>query len=406
MNRNVKPVQKIELSKENMGRRIIFAALFLLIGVIALGYGFSHLLGSSEGWEEISVSASAELNCGDDFTFRYDLGAGETSATAERKALTVVYTDIMESAFQMFSAEETFEDVVNIAYINQHPNEILEVEEPLYRAFELLKSYGNRIIYLAPVYEEYENLFYCNDEVETVSYDPYRNEELAERFAQIAGYARDETAVDVELLGDGKIRLKVSQEYLDYAAENVISDFVDFNWMKNAFVIDYAAEELTSRGYTNGMLTSYDGFSRNLGVEGETISYNLYDREADGIIYQAGTIEYSGSRSFVYLRSYPLDAQDVGHYFEMSDGSIRTIYVDPADGKCRTGAQQMVVYADGEGCASLLLRLIPFYIADDFSEQELFGLETEGVYAVLCEDYEIRYNDRELTITGVHESFR
>jgi hypothetical protein len=362
------------------------------------------LLGSSEGWEEISVSASAELNCGDDFTFRYHLGAGETSATAERKALTVVYTDIMESAFRMFSAEETFEDVINIAYINQHPNEILEVDEPLYEAFELVKSYGNRIIYLAPVYEEYENLFYCNDEVETVSYDPWQNEELAERFAQIAGYAGDENAVDVELLGDRKIRLKVSQEYLDYAEENVISDFVDFNWMKNAFIIDYAAEELTSRGYTNGMLTSYDGFSRNLGAEGETISYNLYDREVDGSIYQAGTIAYSGNRSFVYLRAYPLDAQDTGHYFEMSDGSIRTIYVDPADGKCRTGAQQMVVYSDGEGCAPLLLRLIPFYVAADFSEEELFGLETEGVYAVLCEDYTILYNDRDLTITYVYET--
>jgi hypothetical protein len=195
MNRNPKPVQKIELSKENMGRRIIFAALFLLIAVAAFGYGFSHLLSSESGWEEITVSASAETNSGDDFTFLYNLGAGETSATAERKALTVVYTDLMESAFQMFSAEETFDDVVSIAYINQHPNEVLEVDEALYQAFAQIQSAGNRILYLAPIYEEYENLFYCNDEVETVSYDPWQNEELAERFAQIAAYARDENAV-------------------------------------------------------------------------------------------------------------------------------------------------------------------------------------------------------------------
>jgi hypothetical protein len=383
MNRNPKPVQKIELSKENMGRRILFAALFLLIAVAAFGYGFSHLLGSESGWEEISVSASAQTNSGDDFTFLYNLGAGETSATAERKALTVVYTDLMESAFQMFSAEETFDDVVSIAYINQHPNEVLEVDEALYRAFAQIQSAGNRILYLAPIYEEYENLFYCNDEVETVSYDPWQNEELAERFSQIAAYARDESAVDIELLGDGKIRLKVSQEYLDYAEENVITDFIDFNWMKNAFIADYAAEELIARGYTNGLLTSYDGFSRNLGAEGETITYNLYAKEKDGTVDHAGTIEYSGSRSFVYLRAYPLDEQDVGHYFEMSDGSIRTIYVDPSDGKCRTSAEQMVFYSEEEGCVALLLRMIPFYIADDFSEEELSALEAEGVYAVL-----------------------
>jgi hypothetical protein len=393
MNRNPKPVQKIELSKENMGRRIIFAALFLLIAVAAFGYGFSHLLGSESGWEEISVSASAGTNSGDDFTFLYNLGAGETSATAERKALTVVYTDLMESAFRMFSAEETFDDVVSIAYINQHPNEVLEVDKALYRAFAQIQSAGNRILYLAPIYEEYENLFYCNDEVETVNYDPWQNEELAERFAQITAYARDESAVDIELLGDGKIRLTVSQEYLDYAAENVITDFIDFNWMKNAFIADYAAEELTARGYTNGLLTSYDGFSRNLGAKGETITYNLYAKEADGTIDQAGAIEYSGSRSFVYLRAYPLDEQDVGHYFTMSDGSIRSIYVDPSDGKCRTSAEQMVFYSEEEGCASLLLRMIPFYIADDFSAEELSSLEAEGVYAVWYNENEIQCND-------------
>jgi hypothetical protein len=49
----------------------------------------------------------------------------------------------------------------------------------------------------------------------------------------------------------------------------------------------------------------------------------------------------------------------------MSDGSIRTIYVDPSDGKCRTSADQMVLYSEEEGCAALLLRMIPFYITGE-----------------------------------------
>jgi hypothetical protein len=95
------------------------------------------------------------------------------------------------------------------------------------------------------------------------------------------------------------------------------------------------------------------------------ITYNFYAKEADGTIALADSIEYSGCRSFVYLRAYPLSERDVGHYYEMSDGSIRTIYVDPSDGKCRTSADQMVLYSEEEGCAALLLRMIPFYITGE-----------------------------------------
>ena len=54
----------------------------------------------------------------------------------------------------------SFDGVKNLYYINQHPNEEIEVEEVLYQAFSLLEKYGNRAIYLAPVYIQYKNLFW------------------------------------------------------------------------------------------------------------------------------------------------------------------------------------------------------------------------------------------------------
>lgn len=64
--------------------------------------------------------------------------------------------------------------------------------------------------------------------METVDFDPYQNEEIAAYFAEISAFAQDEHAVQIELLGENRIKLFVSEEYLAYASEEGISDFIDF----------------------------------------------------------------------------------------------------------------------------------------------------------------------------------
>lgn len=70
--------------------------------------------------------------------------------------------------------------------------------------------------------------------------------------------------MNVELLGGNQVKLSVSDDYLAFAEKNFISDFIDFSWMKNAFITDYVADVMIDNGYTLGSLTSYDGFTRNL----------------------------------------------------------------------------------------------------------------------------------------------
>ena len=66
--RRPKPVQKVQLSEKNVGRRIVLVVLFLAIGSGFLVYGFMNFLRGDSGWREISVKAGSELNCGEDFT--------------------------------------------------------------------------------------------------------------------------------------------------------------------------------------------------------------------------------------------------------------------------------------------------------------------------------------------------
>lgn len=187
--RRPKPVEKIQLSEKHIHLRIFLVILLLAVAAVSFTYALTSYLKEETGWKVIKVSSAAKANVGDEFTFQYELGGGETSATAEYKALTILYSDATVKAYEIFSADESFEDVVNLYELNQHPGEVLTVEESLYQALELLETYGNRNLYFGPVYEEMYNLFQCKEDYETASFDPEQNEVLREEFAVIADFA-------------------------------------------------------------------------------------------------------------------------------------------------------------------------------------------------------------------------
>ncbi len=397
-----KPVEKVELSEKHIKLRAVLTVAFLIIGIAAIVYGVSSFFGADAGWAEIE-SVSQNLHCGDDFVFLYELGRDGVSAAAEKKAVTGLYSQATTQAYKLFSNDAEFEDVQNIYTINRCPNEEIEVDEGLYRAFSLLESQGDRSLYLAPVYAQYGDLFTCNDDSQTVDYDPYVNEEVAASYREIAAFANDKASVDLELLEGNKVRLKVSQEYLDYAKENGISSFIDFFWLKNAFVADYLADFMVSGGFTHGCISSYDGFARNLDGSGTPYSLGLYDR-SEGALYPAAVMEYTGPAAAVSLRNYPLSSQGLQQYYQYDSGEIRTSYLDVKDGLCKSSRDGLTCYGKEKSCAQLLLRMIPIYIADSFQKEQLAALKEEEIYSVYCENRKVLYNDPTLTISNLYQA--
>lgn len=362
---------------------MIAAGLFLLIGAGALAYGVLKLLTPDSGWQTVQAGASEGPTCGEEFVFLYELGAGELPAAAENKAVNLIYTDACRKAFQLFHTMEGFEGVVNLYEINQRPNEALEVDQALYDALAAVQAAGDRTIYLGPVYARYGDLFYCTDDSQLVDFDPFLSEEVREEYAAIAAYASDPQAIDVELLENSQIRLRVSEEYLAYAREEGIQRFLDFGWMKNAFVTDYLADCLMEAGFTHGSISSVDGFARCLDGREGTYSLELPDWWEDRLI-QAGTLEYQGPMSLVSLRSFPSVAGDEQRYYRLKNGEIRTQYLDPKDGVCKLDTGSVTCCSRSHSCAELAMRIGRSRISDGFRidlEQEL---AQEGAVIVQC----------------------
>lgn len=399
----VKPVTRIELSEKNTKLRIILIVVLLSIGVAALLSGLIQLLNVEPGWQKVEMS-SRKPHCGGDFVLMYDYSEYGGSATAANRELTAVYTEAGEKAYLLFSPDVEDASVQNLWQVNQHVNMLVEVDPVLYQAFSQIQAAGNRSIYLAPVYDEYDRIFLCENEEEAVRYDPAFNQELIPYLQELAAFAADPESINVELLGENRVQLTVSEAYLAFAQEYEIETFVDFSWLKNAFIADYLAQVLTDHGYTSGYLSSFDGFTRNLDSRGNSYSFNLFDRQGSDVNLPA-RMAYSGPMSIVFLRNYPMTDLDRWHFFAYSSGEITSIHIDPTDGRDKSTINSLAGYASNKGCAEILLELIPVFVADTFIQQPLTDAAQKGIFTVWYEGSQLCTTDPDFRLEWLDETY-
>ena len=339
--------------------RVILLIVCVAITVLSLAYGLRTWLTAEGGVQKIIPVNDRQLSSCEDFTFVYDLGAGEASATVEKKALRALYTQAGREAYEIFSAECESDACKGLWYLNGHINEPVTVEKALYQALELVQQSGSRYAYLAPIQEGYDALFAWGDAREAAEMDPGENEALRAFYAEAAAFARDPGKIDLVLLGKDTVCLSVSEDYMAFARENDIHRWIDFGWMKNAFTADYLAESLAAAGYTRGTLISSDGFIRHLDErEGKEFTFLLP--------FSRGGVEelrFDRPVSLVYLHDYPVEP-DNGRYWTAGDGRVITGYLDVADGLCRSAVPEMLAGSASRGCAQIALQVAPLFIAD------------------------------------------
>ena len=387
-------VQKVETSTDHTKRRVIFAALFFLVAVIALGAGINSLVNKNNGWDEIKANKTETTNISEDFVFQYNLGAGKEAAASESKVLVSYYTDWMLECYKVFTNDEKYDDVNNLYYLNHHPNEEIEIDPLLYSSIKKVEDYCNRLIYLGAIYNIYDDIFMVTDEGQAKEYDPYYNEELAEEFKTIADYANNSEHVNIELLGNNKVILHVSEDYMAFAKDENIDTFVDFSYMRNAFVIDYMADELEKLGYTNAIISSYDGYSRNLVKESdEEFIDTFYGRLEDGSVGALGQSTYRGNRNMVKYRNFIVGDRDAYRYFYYEDGTVRSLYLSGEDGKCKMSRSSIQFYSDTLPCADILLSTINLYVQDSVDNKDIDNMLDKGIYSIYTDKGEVRYND-------------
>ena len=394
-----KPVERIDLNEKNMKVRAILAIAAILVAVAALIYCVLNLVRVQDGWQIIEPD-SREISS-TDFSFSYCLGKSGVSAPAEAKAITALYSDVLQKTYKLFHTRELFADCKNICYLNRHLNEPVKVDALLYDAFEKANRYNSRYLFLAPVFEQYENLFFCQDETETALFDPVVNPEIRDYFAAVCAFAADENHIRIELTDEKTVCIRVSDEYRRYAEETGIDVFVDFYALKNAFIIDAAANLLIQNGHTLGYITTVDGYQRTLDASGSEYTFPICDA-ANGAIFPAALGAYRGAVSLVTFKNAP-GLSGLPRYRAMQDGTVRTAYIDPVDGLSKGLLPLFTAYSYQEGCADLALQLLPYFASDAQDETEMLAFcAAHQIYPAYCKARSVFCPDPDLSVQLVN----
>ena len=349
-----RPVRKIELDGSRPVARLILVCVLLAVGITAIGAGIKAFLTPDTGWTEIEP-ASSEQNCSADFVFLYNLGKDGKSAAAEKKELTILYSDVCEKAVPLFSVYGVSAAEGGLLYLNEHPNEPVTMDPAVFKALEDVSASGSRYPYLAPVFEQYNTVFNCSSDAEAENFMPEKNPDLAEYFEKVVSFSNDAESIDLILNDDGTACLKVSREYMDFAAQNGITVFFDLFALKNAFIADYIAAELTQRGFVSGTLSSYDGFTCCLDCSGESFSFNCYElREGRPVL--TGTEEYTGPLNSATLRAFPVMESKEYYWYRTEDGRYITALIDPATGRFDPTSESVTEKSAELSCGRLALK--------------------------------------------------
>ncbi len=392
----LRPVERVEVPEKHLGRRLAAFAVCLAIGLAGLGYGVYSWLSADPGWVEIEADIG-QSHCGGEFTFLYLLREGGLDANARLRQLRGAYNQACVEAYQLFTLYENFENVHNLCYINAHPNEEIVVDDTLYQAFALAEEHGDRAVYLGPVYSVYYDLFSCQEDSETQAWDPFVNPEMKAFCQELADFARDPAQVQVELLGNNTLRLRVSEEYQAYAKENGREYYLDFGWQRNAFIADFLAGELMLQGYADGMITSLDGYTRTLGGQlGEQV-FTVYDW-ANGRNTMAAQTYFHSPTNAASLRTFPLYASDQEHGYSFEDGSLRHWFIDQEDGLCRAAVNALAVYSESASCAELALEAGAILIGGQLDPSALKALKAKEIHGMAVEGQTVLYTEKGLPL--------
>ncbi|MBR3257439.1 MAG: hypothetical protein IKF96_00455 [Eggerthellaceae bacterium] len=402
-----RPVKRIELDEKRIGPRLLLAAALLAVGGLFIAYGITQCKAVNDGWNIIPADANAETDTAGEFTLLYELGAGELDTVSENKALTVAYTDAIEHAAQIFSSITVYEGVVNLLYLSEHPNEELSVDGDLFAAFQLLERYGNRDIFLAPIIDDYLSIFTAADDTQVGYFDPRTNPDVRAYFDEVLGFVQDPAHIRLELLGNNRVRLQVSAEYLAFCQKEGIVHLLDLGWMENAFVVDAVADDLMAAGFTHGSISSFDGFARKLDTRAD-VAYqvDVLDREGSVAHLAASMLYPAETKALVSLRTYGLGSPyDALRYYETADGRRYFSYLDMTDGLCRAALPNLVCASASLRCAEMALLVAPVYIADELDVATLDALAASGIWYVRCEGKVIICNGA-ATFTNLGEGYR
>lgn len=293
--------KEIYVNRKHVVLRIIIFAITLITGITLLSLYFTGILKYTKGYFKTEVSYENKLLINDDVSFYTYFDGNSASYRKYAQNLNSTYSNEYNYILKLLDSKNTYDGVINLAYINLNTDKDLKIEKPLYDILSdaYLKTSENKnySLFSSSIYQTYEAIFLStfnnNIEIEQTYLD---------RINEATAIINDSNNFNLEFKDNNVINLHVSTTFSSFINEHELtSSYLDLNILKDAYIIEYLAGKMKENNYLNSYFISSNGYIYSL--DSYVGSMNLLTISADNI-KKYSTYDIKGNSSYIYFNYF------------------------------------------------------------------------------------------------------
>ncbi len=255
------------------------AATLFIVGAFFITKGIVDSNRLEPGWETLALSKVLNAEGVEIYPFNYEINLHYYFSTRDqekREQMVQMETYLNEKIVEisnLLDADNLYWDqnnqyIVNLAYINQHSDETLTIVEPLYSMIKqayhyTIESSGKYNFFAGNLRLFWEQQFLSDNPTST---DPQHDLNTQNQLISIVqDLARQASVFNSGFIFDDENK----QLTIAYHQENTNELFIDFQYLKYAFAIDYLQQLFIEQNYRWGYFTSSYGHLALLGSNPE-----------------------------------------------------------------------------------------------------------------------------------------
>ncbi|MBQ7647072.1 MAG: hypothetical protein IJS94_07375 [Clostridia bacterium] len=385
--------KKFFSDKKTVVRFILFIIAFVT-AVAFITYGVSHIGHKEEGVYEITCDKDDEVpHYYSGITFMYNFTGSSSEINSMMKFIKGEYAEKLKMNYKLLDPVNTYEGLVNIAYINQNPGIRITVGDELFEvlsdAYEKTCEKNGYDMFSGLSARLRDQTVYSADAAE---HDYYLDESLRDVMSKIKEISSKENSVIFELDSESHtVLFDLSDEYKAFLKEYEPDGAVlDLDLLHDAYMLKYVVRALEKDGYTDGYITTADGLSILLSgmSEVELCLYSVKDSSEETVI--SATVSGKGGVSASSFRAFALTDNELGFYTYKKDGKIlyRNKYI--SDFEKELSVLSCVSVSSEFNAVEAVYSNITLFISDDAAAASSAAGKTDCSSVM----YELNENDK------------
>lgn len=224
-----------------------------------------------------------------------------------------IFSEVLLNAYKMLDSQNTYEEIPNIAALNQNPGQEIRIGEELFAVLsDALERSGKEQgydLFAGALFHEWQTLLYLE---EPSDFDPALNQDEAELLSAITETLLKPGMISLKLTAPDTAALNISPEYQQFAeAREIEAPGLDLNLLHDAYLLQLTAKGLKAQGIRQGYLYSESGCS--LWLDAGERDFSLYGYDGTSAA-PAGTMRLQAPLAWCQLTAFPVTKEQKGYY--------------------------------------------------------------------------------------------